>query len=335
MRLQTYNAFGLDARADQGIILEQATDLKRLTSPLKDEPRVILGAGSNVIIHAPIRATVLINRLKGRSINADGLLSCAAGEDWHELVVWSLAQGYAGLENLALIPGTAGAAPVQNIGAYGVELSDRFISLKAWDIQTQSECIFSKADCQFGYRDSFFKRPEQQGPWDQPRFLITEITLQLQPMNKAQLVTDYAELQSMGPFESAAAVAKAVIEIRQSKLPDPSELGNVGSFFKNPIVSGLQARHLKLLHPDLPLYPVLNNHDTAQKISAAWLIDRCGFKGARRGDVGVYDRHALVLVNHGGGTGREVLALAQEIQQAVVARFGIFLEPEPSFMPPV
>jgi UDP-N-acetylmuramate dehydrogenase len=246
---------------------------------------------------------VLINAIKGKSIDNSGILTAASGEDWHECVMWTLDQGFAGLENLALIPGTAGAAPVQNIGAYGVELKDIFVGLTVWDFVEQRFQSMTKSDCQFGYRDSIFKQPDMQGPWNAPRYFITEIRLQLQPIATATLSTDYADLQrelaSCNEPINAKDVAKAVIRIRQRKLPDPKQLGNVGSFFKNPIISHVQAKHLQLLHPDLPQYPVADSQGDCCKISAAWLIDRCGFKGARRGDVGVHAEHALVLVNYG------------------------------------
>jgi UDP-N-acetylmuramate dehydrogenase len=342
LNLQTFNTLGIAARADTLVSLTHLDHLAALSPHLRQQPRFILGRGSNVVFTAPVRATVLVNQLHGKSINAAGVLTCAGGEDWHQVVMWSLAQGYAGLENLALIPGTMGAAPIQNIGAYGVELSDSLLGLTAWDFTTQSFKEFSRDDCQFAYRESVFKNPQIQGPWDSPRYLITQVRLQLTPIAKATLKTDYGDLQSelagvaqqsKGPL-TALDVANAVIAIRSRKLPDPNQIGNVGSFFKNPIVSAMQAKSLSLLHPDLPQYPADLLSDTACKLSAAWMIDRCGFKGARRGDVGVHERHALVLVNHGGGTGRELIALAQEIQQAVVAKFGVFLEPEPVMVPP-
>lgn len=337
MNLSQHNTLRLPARADRVIQVDSIQALPEITAALGQAPRCILGAGSNVVLHAPLAATVLLSRLMGRQITEDGRLTAGAGEDWHGLVMWSLGQGFAGLENLALIPGTTGAAPVQNIGAYGVELSDRVTAVTVWDFQDKKLVRFSAGDCGFSYRHSIFRDPAIQGPWDQPRYLITEIELQLRPMANAQVEINYADLKSAFAHQaqppSAQEVADAVIAIRRRKLPDPNDIGNVGSFFKNPMVSQLQAKNLSLLHPDLPQYPVDASHHDQCKISAAWLIERCGFKGARRGDVGVHDGHALVLVNHGGGTGREILALAHEIQQAVVAKFGIFLEPEPIFLP--
>jgi UDP-N-acetylmuramate dehydrogenase len=336
--LQKHNTLGLAARSSQVIAVNQASDLADISASLAQAPRCILGAGSNVVLHAPLQATVLRNQLQGKSIDARGVLTAASGENWHELVMWSLEQGYAGLENLALIPGSAGAAPVQNIGAYGVELKDLLIRLTAWDFQTSAFCEFTNAQCNFSYRESIFKNPEIQGPWNAPRYFITEIQLQLQPQHQAEPITHYGEiateLGTMGVTHPRPIdVAMAVMSIRSRKLPDPAQLGNVGSFFKNPIVSAVQAKNLSLLHPDLPQYDLPKEQGDSKKLSAAWLIERCGFKGARRGDVGVHANHALVLVNYGGGTGREILSLAQEIQQAVVAKFGVFLEPEPVFMP--
>jgi UDP-N-acetylmuramate dehydrogenase len=337
MNLSQHNTLRLPARAERVLEIHSVDQLPEITSALGQSPRCILGAGSNVVLHAPLNATVLLSRIMGRSISSDGLLKAGAGEDWHALVMWSLAQGFAGLENLALIPGTTGAAPVQNIGAYGVELSDRIHAVIAWDFKEKKRIHFEGSACGFSYRHSIFRDPEIQGPWDQPRYLITEIQLQLRPLADAQVQINYADLKSAFAHQPhpprPQEVADAVIALRRRKLPDPKDIGNVGSFFKNPLISQLQAKHLSLLHPDLPQYPADATHHDQRKISAAWLIERCGFKGARRGDVGVHEGHALVLVNHGGGTGREILALANEIQQAVVAKFGVFLEPEPIFMP--
>jgi len=300
-------------------MIDRLDTLAQITPELADHPRVILGSGTNVVLHAPIKATALINGLKGKSITPTGELTCASGELWHELVMWSLDQGFSGLENLALIPGTVGAAPVQNIGAYGVELKDLLVRLAAWDFHRAQLVNFTRDQCQFAYRDSIFKQASVQGPWNKPRYFITEITCQLSVSSEANLNTRYADLgeaiKACPQPITAQDVAQAVIRLRQKKLPDPQQIGNVGSFFKNPIISRLQAKHLKL--------------------PAAWLIERCGFKGARRGDAGVHDGHALVIVNHGDANGREILALAQEIQQTVVGKFGVFLEPEPIFMPAI
>jgi UDP-N-acetylmuramate dehydrogenase len=307
------NALGLAARATDSIVIDRLDTLAQITPELADHPRVILGSGTNVVLHAPIKATALINGLKGKSITPTGELTCASGELWHELVMWSLDQGFSGLENLALIPGTVGAAPVQNIGAYGVELKDLLVRLAAWDFHQAQLVSFTRDQCQFAYRDSIFKQASVQGPWNKPRYFITEITCQLSVSSEATLNTRYADLgeaiKSYPQPITAQDVAQAVICLRQKKL--------------------------KLLHPDLPQYDLTDSKEDLCKIPAAWLIERCGFKGARRGDAGVHDGHALVIVNHGDANGREILALAQEIQQTVVGKFGVFLEPEPIFMPAI
>lgn len=337
MNLKPFNTLGLPARAQELIEIKSLEQLKKLSSTLTNKPRVILGEGSNVVVHSPIDAPILINRLKGKTLAADGLVTAAAGENWHELVIWSLNQGFGGLENLALIPGSVGAAPVQNIGAYGVELKDLLIDLSAWDFSTHSEVTFTREDCGFGYRDSIFKNQSIQGSWDCPRYMITSVRFGLKPVGTYEPNISYRDLseklKTLDQKPTPMDVAQAVMDIRSQKLPNPKQIGNVGSFFKNPVISSVQAKNLAVLYPDLPHYPIESNQDDTCKIPAAWLIEKCGFKGVRRGDVGVHEKHALVLVNYGDGTGREIVSLAQEIQASVVARFGIFLEPEPVFMP--
>ncbi len=339
MNLKPFNTLGLPARAQELIEIKSLEQLKKLSPTLANGPRVILGEGSNVVLHSLINAPILINRLKGKTLGADGLLTAAAGENWHELVIWSLGQGFGGLENLALIPGSVGAAPVQNIGAYGVELKDLLIDLSAWDFSTNAEVTFTRKDCGFGYRDSIFKNQAIQGGWDRPRYMITSVRFGLKPVGSYEPNISYRDLseklKTLDQKPMPVDVAQAVMDIRSQKLPDPKKIGNVGSFFKNPVISSVQAKNLAVLYPDLPHYPTDSNQDDTCKIPAAWLIEKCGFKGVRRGDVGVHEKHALVLVNYGDGTGREIVSLAQEIQASVVARFGIFLEPEPVFMPAI
>lgn len=337
MNLAQQNTLHLESSADALIEITSTAQLTSLSQQITDQPRIILGSGSNVVLPRQLAATVLLNQLKGRKVTDDGLVTAASGESWHELVLWSLAQGFAGLENLALIPGTVGAAPIQNIGAYGVEVKDTITQVTAWDFQDHRLVRFTAQDCRFGYRDSIFKNLSHQGPWHAPRYFITSVAFQLQPMHRATLNTSYADLQAalrpLGPNVTASDVAQAVTEIRQRKLPNPAVLGNAGSFFKNPIISRLQADQLKTLYPDLPIYSIGPEPQPHCKISAAWLIDRCGFKGVRRGSVGVHQAHALVLVHYGGGNQETLMALAQEIQQTVVARFGVTLEPEPLIIP--
>lgn len=337
MNLAQHNTLHLESSADALITITSVAQIASLSRQLASLPRFILGAGSNVVLPRQMAATVLLNQMKGREITNDGLLTVASGESWHELVLWSLSKGFAGLENLALIPGTVGAAPIQNIGAYGVEVKDTITQVTAWDFQDHCLVQFTAHDCGFGYRDSIFKDPSRQGPWDAPRYFITSVQFQLQPIHQATLKTSYADLQEalrpIAPRVTANDVAQAVTDIRQRKLPDPAMLGNAGSFFKNPIISRLQADQLKALYPDLPVYSIGPEPQPECKISAAWLIDRCGFKGVRRGSVGVHQAHALVLVHYGTGDQAALMALAQEIQQAVVARFGVYLEPEPLIIP--
>jgi len=245
-----------------------------------------------------------------------------AGAGWHACVLRSLALGLGGLENLALVPGTVGASPIQNIGAYGVELDSRVHEVEAWDRDTRRMVRLSREACGFGYRDSRFKR-------EPDRWLVTavEFALSREPV----LVLDYAGLRdelaaAPGSTRSAADVADAVCRIRRRKLPDPAVIGNAGSFFKNPVVPGAQARQLLATHPGMPVFGAA---DGRSKLSAAWLIDACGWKGHRDGDAGVSATHALVLVNHGGAQGRDLLALARRIAASVQDRFGVALQPEP------
>ncbi|MDX1315812.1 MAG: UDP-N-acetylmuramate dehydrogenase, partial [Eudoraea sp.] len=246
-----------------------------------------------------------------------------AGENWHELVLWTLDQGYGGLQNLALIPGNTGTAPIQNIGAYGVELKDAFEGCEAMHIASGESRYFSKELCQFGYRDSFFKR-EGKG-----QFIITAVDFRLSKKDH-KINMDYAplkaELLQKGiNTPEIADIARAVIAVRSSKLPDPKELGNSGSFFKNPVIPEGLFQTLKDNHPEMPSYDLGNQ---THKIPAAWLIDQCGLKGKRFGDAGVHKKQALVLVNYGNASGAEILDLARRVQSAVKEKFGISLEPE-------
>ncbi|HTN63985.1 MAG TPA: UDP-N-acetylmuramate dehydrogenase, partial [Devosia sp.] len=280
----------------------------------------VLGGGSNVILSPRFDGLTLLMRLKGRQVidrqNGHAIVEAMAGEPWHDFVAWTLDQGLPGLENLALIPGTVGAAPVQNIGAYGIELADRFDSLTAFDTATLSFRSFNRADCRFAYRQSVFKA-------EPGRYIVTSVRLALPEQWTPTL--NYAGLNTMPANATPRAIVDQVIALRQSKLPDPARIGNVGSFFHNPVVT--PAVH-EAIGPAAPAYP---QPDGSIKLSAGWLIEQCGLKGAREGNVGVSERHALVLVNHGGGTHGEVEALANRIKTTVFERFGIMLTAEPSF----
>ncbi len=287
---------------------------------------MVLGGGSNVVLPPKLNALVVKVALSGIDVEESGddvLLTVSAGENWHGLVEFCLQHGYYGIENLALIPGTVGAAPIQNIGAYGVELESCFHALRGWDIQQQQWRRIDKADCQFGYRDSVFKHQLKD------RFIITEVTLRLS--RYAQFHTEYPALKQ-ALSECAAseltprAVADAVIAVRQSKLPDPGQLPNAGSFFKNPVVDVAKACQLKNDFPAMVQYPVDGGY---VKLAAGWLIDSCGWKGKSQGAIAVHQQQALVLVNRDGAQQGDVLALAEAIQADVRQRYGVELEIEP------
>lgn len=290
-------------------------------SPLK-----IIGGGSNILVTKPQDCYILKNEIKGiEVIDEDDdkvLIKVGAGENWHQLVMWAISHNLGGIENLALIPGCVGAAPMQNIGAYGVEQESVFHSLSAINLSAGTTKVFYKSDCKFGYRESIFKR-EVKG-----QYIITHVNYILSKNHK--LNTTYGainnKLEEQGIDDiTIADVANAVISIRQSKLPDPKVIPNTGSFFKNPIVTRSVLEALKENHPEIISYPV-DDHNV--KIPAAWLIQHAGYKGMRDGDAGTHKNHALVLVNYGSATGDEMLAFAKKIQEGVADQFGITLEPE-------
>ena len=324
--LQALNSFSAPATAGLLVTVEREEDLLDLP-PLDPGRDLVLGDGSNVLLVGDVPGTVFLNRIMGRSIVADdgqnAMLEVGAGENWHALVQWTLNQRLCGLENLSLIPGSVGAAPIQNIGAYGVELSSVLDSVTAWDWQAGAWVCFSAEDCKLAYRDSLFR----SGAPD--RYLVTSIRLRLSREFRPRL--DYAGLREELDVRnlarpSAQDVSDAVIRLRRRKLPDPAEIGNAGSFFKNPIVDADQADRLLADHPGLPNWSA---QDETVKLSAAWMIERCGLKGHREGDAAVSERHALVLVNHGAASGTQIFQVAQTVQAAVSAEFGILLEPEP------
>jgi len=326
--LKHLNSFSVEARAGQLIELESARDLQTFISEQRfDATRdLVLGGGSNILFAGDVKGTVILNRMTGKRIVEDSsnetLLEVCAGENWHQLVLWSLEQGLSGIENLSLIPGMAGAAPMQNIGAYGVELADVIHSVQTLDLKTGECRDFKQQDCQFAYRNSRFKTT------DAGKYLITGIRLRLQRNFTPRL--DYKglgdELMSMGIITpDARQVSEAVIRIRQRKLPDPSVVGNAGSFFKNPVVSHATAQLLEKEFSGLPVYPAVDK----VKLSAGWLIEQCGWKGRSLGKAAVSEQHALVLINKGHATGAEILTLADAIQESVRDRFGIELQPEP------
>lgn len=330
--LRRYNSFGIDARARAYLRVEDAAMLAQVRQDRHwaQQPRLILGGGSNLLLTGDFDGLVLHVCTQGIERVGDDAkatyVRVAAGENWHRFVQWSLQQGLGGLENLSLIPGSAGAAPIQNIGAYGVELSRCFHQLSAFDFDSGEIFTLDQAACAFGYRDSVFKHQ-----W-RDRAVILDVTFAFpkhwQPM------TAYAELAQQLANSGIAVpgpqdISDAVIAIRQRKLPDPAQLGNAGSFFKNPLVSAAQRDALQVRYPQLVSYP---QPDGSIKLAAGWLIDQCGWKGRQLGAAGVYEKQALVLVNRGGASGADVVRLAAAIEADVWARFGVRLEPEPVFV---
>ncbi|MCP4442076.1 MAG: UDP-N-acetylmuramate dehydrogenase [Aureispira sp.] len=322
--IQAYNTFGIAVQAAEWAVVETTEDLIEATQTTL--PLLILGGGSNILFTQNFAGRVLLNRIAGKSIVEEDkdsvLIKVGAGENWHELVLWTIAQGWCGIENLSLIPGTVGAAPIQNIGAYGVELKDVFERLEAVEIETGEFKIFEKEDCDFGYRDSVFKRE-----W-KSKLYITQVYLRLSKLPKFN--TSYGAIQDIivaqgGEKITAQAISDAVVAIRTKKLPNPTEIGNGGSFFKNPIVHKMAFELLEMQYPKMPHYIV---DDQRIKIPAGWLIQEAGWKGYRNGDAGVHKNQALVLVNYGKASGAEIWTLATTIQDSVYKKFGIELELE-------
>ncbi|GAB2598787.1 UDP-N-acetylmuramate dehydrogenase [Spirosoma areae] len=328
--LKPYNTFGIDAYARYWVNITTEEDLQTLLklSDFIDTPKLILGGGSNVLLCQNFDGLAVKVSIHGLEVvrEADDhiYLTVGAGVNWHELVLFCVGRGYAGMENLSLIPGTVGAAPMQNIGAYGVELEQIFESLTAVHILTGEKRLFTHADCEFGYRESVFKR-ELKG-----QYIITNVTFQLnrQPTFHTRYGAIQETLAAMGVSDdnlSIKAISEAVIRIRRSKLPDPAQIGNAGSFFKNPEIPVTQFNSLMSQYPDLPGYPLSNDR---VKVPAGWLIEQAGWKGYRSGDAGVHTKQALVLVNYGNATGDEILALAKQVQNSVLEKFGITITPE-------
>jgi UDP-N-acetylmuramate dehydrogenase len=327
--LKTFNTFGIDCKARYFISVTNLDELKEVVQIYGNTPLFILGGGSNMLLTQDLDQLVIHMGMKGIERGRETAEYCevkvAGGENWHEFVTYCLDNNLGGVENLALIPGNVGTAPIQNIGAYGVELVDTFVSCEAIEIGTAKTKVFYGGDCKFGYRDSVFKN-ELKG-----KFIIFSVTFRLSKTNH-QLHTGYGAIQSeldrLGVDQGSVSirdVANAVINIRRSKLPDPAKLGNSGSFFKNPVIEKAHYSGIQGAHPDIPSYPV---SESQVKVPAGWLIEQSGLKGYRSGDAGVHERQALVLVNHGQATGKQIWDLAMEVQSRVKEKFGILLEPE-------
>jgi UDP-N-acetylmuramate dehydrogenase len=327
--LTALNTFGLPAQARHLLRIQSADDVRAFVATRRDAaPALVLGGGSNLLLRGETLASVLKVEIAGRrrlndaGASGDILVEAGAGESWHNFVRWTLTQGWPGLENLSLIPGTVGAAPIQNIGAYGLEVAERIESLDAIDLTNGESRQFDATACHFGYRESVFK----QAPG---RWLVTAVRFRLP--RRWQPLTHYGDIERELTAHGLSTptplqVSDAIIALRRRKLPDPAELGSAGSFFKNPLVDAPQCAALLTEHPQLPHYP---QADGRVKLAAGWLIEQCGWKGRRLGPVGCHVHQALVLVNHGGATGADVLALAARIQDDVRAKFGVGLEMEP------
>ncbi len=329
VNLKPYNTFGLPCVAQTLVRIRSQADVKRVVNDreLGLARKFILGGGSNLVFTQDIKAVVLKVEIPGIRLletrDDAWIVEAGAGETWHNLVSWCLDHDLPGLENMALIPGTVGAAPVQNIGAYGLELKDRFESLDAVDLMTGRTVTFNGEQCQFDYRDSIFKRALAG------RSVITTVRLRL-PRPWAPML-GYAELERKVletgiTAPTARQVFDWIVAVRRAKLPDPAVIGNAGSFFKNPVVTPEQCRDIIQRDPEIVHYPM---PDGSFKLAAGWMIDACGWKGKTVGQAGVYEKQALVLVNRGDARGAEVVTLARAIQESVYGRFGIRLEPEP------
>jgi len=325
--LKNYNSFGIDVNARRFVTFSSEEDIPQLLDSLRGEDnKFVLGGGSNILFTSDYDGTVIKNDIKGireKQINENEiLLSIGAGEIWDEVVDYTVQKNYYGIENLSLIPGNTGAAPIQNIGAYGVELKDVFYSLEGYDIESGEKRIFNLDECKFGYRDSIFKN-ELKG-----KIIITKVNLKLS--KKGKLNTNYISMKNYliennFTTPTLSQIREAVINIRNSKLPDPKKLGNAGSFFKNPIVTKKEYDELNQKYSTLSYFI---SEDGLYKISAGWLIEKCGLKGFRVGNVGTHVNQALVIVNYGGANGEEILKFVENIQTKVFNEFGILLEPE-------
>jgi UDP-N-acetylmuramate dehydrogenase len=320
--LLSYNTFGVDVLAKAYVEINNVDELRSVLTKTT-LPTIILGGGSNILLTKNLDAFVVKNNILGKTIveetESHAIVEVGAGENWHELVLWSLGKGLGGLENLSLIPGLVGAAPIQNIGAYGVELKDVFVKLEAVGLSTGKKIIFSNEECQFGYRDSVFKKSLKG------KYCITKVYLRLSknPTINISYGAIKMTLKEMGISKPTPQdVSNAVINIRNSKLPDPDVLNNAGSFFKNPEIDRDAFEILQKQFPDIAFYELPDNR---VKIPAAWFIEQCGWKGKQIGNVGFHSQQALVLINYGGATGRELLSHAEKVVQSVMEKFGVEL----------
>ena len=325
--LKKYNTFGIEAKAKQFVAVHNLEELKLVLENYRNDEKFILGGGSNMLLTQNIDALVIHVDLKGKKVIKEDdnfvWVESNAGENWHEFVLWTINQNYGGLENMSLIPGNVGTTPVQNIGAYGAEIKDTFVSCDAMNIETQEMKTFTKDECNFGYRESIFKH-EAKG-----KYIITSVVYKLTKHNH-KISVEYGDIKSELAKNNISSptikdVSNAVIAIRQSKLPDPKELGNSGSFFKNPVISRELFLKVQEKFPEVKYFEV---SPTEVKVPAGWLIEHAGLKGYRKDDAGVHKNQALVLVNYGNATGQDILNLSKYIQKTVFDKYGIAIEAE-------
>lgn len=326
--LKPYNTFGIQSKAEYFSTFDSVEGLNQIIRSNKDQPLLVLGGGSNILLKSEVvNALVIVNQIKGKTITKETDLEVyvkvGAGENWHEFVLYALQNNWGGIENLSLIPGSVGASPMQNIGAYGVEIKDVFFELEAYQISTGEIKTFAHEDCQFGYRESVFKRALKD------QYIITSVTYRLtkgehnKNTNYGIIEQELEKTEVKNP--TIHDISKAVISIRQSKLPDPKEIGNAGSFFKNPIIPMQQFNELTERYPDIPHYKI---NDDLVKVPAGWLIDQAGWKGKTFGHFGVHKKQALVLVNYENAKGSEIFDLSESILQDIQNRYGVLLERE-------
>ena len=329
--LKNHNTFGIDVKAKYFASFESVLELKKIlkTNLHQKEKFFILGSGSNILLTSNFDGFILHNKIDGICILEDNkndiLVEVGGGVVWHDFVIWSVSQELSGIENLALIPGTVGASPVQNIGAYGMEVKDSITKVHTLEVKNNQVKIFSNKDCEFSYRNSKFKKEKEK------KFIITKVEFKLskEPLNNTTYGAIEDELKNLNLEANPATIAEAVIRIRNRKLPDPKVLGNSGSFFKNPIIETTEFEALKKEFPGIVGYTISNSRT---KIAAGWLIENAGLKGYRKSDAGVHENQALVLVNYGNASGTEIINLAKEIQQKIKTKYRIILEPEVSVL---
>nr|WP_294937386.1 UDP-N-acetylmuramate dehydrogenase [uncultured Flavobacterium sp.] len=325
--LKNYNTFGIEAKAKSFVEVSTTDELAQILKEYQNEKLFILGGGSNMLLTQDIDALVIYVNLKGKKILKEDddfvWVQGNAGENWHEFVLWNLEQNFGGIENMSLIPGNVGTTPIQNIGAYGAEIKDTFVSCDAMKMDTQEIITFTNEECRFGYRESIFKNEAKD------KYVITSVVFKLTKRNH-KVNTSYGAIDGELAKHNITdptiqEVSNAVIAIRRSKLPDPKELGNSGSFFKNPIVSKETFEKAHAKFPDMPHYTI---SETEVKVPAGWLIEQAGFKGKRFGDAGIHKLQALVLVNYGNATGQEILNVSKDIQKTILEKYGIAIEAE-------